>query len=75
MQNIEEISTQLIQQVNDSNSPRDILKAPELKQLYAVIKTLPPEKRSDYGKQINELKINLEKTIESRQSELENSTW
>ncbi len=74
MQNIEEISTQLIQQVNDSNSPRDILKAPELKQLYAVIKTLPPEKRSDYGKQINELKINLEKTIESRQSELENST-
>jgi phenylalanyl-tRNA synthetase alpha chain len=74
MQNIEETGKQLLTQIAGSDSPRDILKAPELKQLYGVIKTLPPEQRGDYGKQINDLKITLESAVNARESELENAT-
>jgi phenylalanyl-tRNA synthetase alpha chain len=74
MQNIEEIEKQLLKQITDSDSPRDMLKAPELRQLYSVIKTLPPEQRSGYGKQINELKIALESAVDTRESDLENAT-
>jgi len=74
MQNIEEISHRLLTQIDGSDSPRDILKAPELRQLYSVIKTLPPEERGNYGKRINELKIALESAAIARESELESST-
>jgi phenylalanyl-tRNA synthetase alpha chain len=74
MQNIEEISKKLLSRIADSNSPRDILKAPELKQLYSVIITLPVEERGNFGKQINELKINLEIAADAKVSELENAT-
>jgi len=74
MQNIEDIGKQLITQITGSDSPRDILKAPELKQLYGVIKTLPPEEKGGYGKRINDLKIALESAINSRESDLESAT-
>jgi phenylalanyl-tRNA synthetase alpha chain len=74
MQNIEEISKQLLTQIAGSVLPRDVLKAPELKQLYGAIKTLPPEGRGSYGRRINELKIALESAVNTRESELENAT-
>lgn len=74
MQNIEETSKQLLARIAGSDSPRDILKAPELKQLYGVIQTLPPEERASYGKCVNELKLALESAANSRESELENAT-
>lgn len=37
----------------------DILKAVELKALYAELKSMPAEKRADFGKEINELKAEL----------------
>lgn len=43
----------------------DILKAPELKALYADIPTLPQEERSEFGKQINSLKQELEQLVVS----------
>ncbi|HUC96416.1 MAG TPA: phenylalanine--tRNA ligase subunit alpha [Candidatus Saccharimonadales bacterium] len=74
MQNIEEISNQLLSQIASSDSPRDILRTPELKQLYGVIKTLPLEQRGDFGKKINDLKTALESAVGSREAELENAT-
>lgn len=74
MQNIEETGKQLLTQIAGSNSPRDVLKAPELKKLYGGIKDLPPDQRGDFGKQINQLKANLESAINDRESELENAT-
>jgi len=44
-----------------------ILKAPELRGLYAEIPTLPPEQRSGFGKEINLLKAELEQLVESTQ--------
>jgi len=74
MQNIDEIKKQLLSQVIISDNPREILKVPELKQLYIVIKTLPEAERGAYGKSINDLKMVLESTIKSREAELEDST-
>ena len=74
MQNIDEIKKQLLSQVIISDNPREILKVPELKQLYIVIKTLPESDRGAYGRGINELKMVLESAIKSREAELEDST-
>lgn len=72
MQNIEEISQALLIQIASSDSPRDVLKSPELKNLYGLIKTLPPDERGPFGKRVNELKVILESAINAKESELEN---
>lgn len=74
MQNIQDVSNILLAQIESSNNPRDILKASELKQLYSVLSTLPPQERGAYGKGVNELKLVLESAISKRESELEDST-
>lgn len=43
----------------------DILKAVELKALYAEIPTLPAEERSGFGKEINQLKNELQALVDS----------
>ena len=70
MQNIEEVRKNLLAQVENSDNPRDILKAPEFKNLYSIITTLPVEQRGAYGKSVNELKITLESAINNRESQL-----
>lgn len=74
MQNIEDIGNHLLSRIVESDKPRDILKDPELRQLYGVVKTLPIEDRGSYGKRINELKLTLEAAVNSRELELENAT-
>jgi len=72
-QNIEGVRQELINRVMDSTSPRDILKAPELRELSSLIGTLPPEDRSAFGRQINDLKRDIEIAIASRQEELDSA--
>jgi phenylalanyl-tRNA synthetase alpha chain len=74
MQNIEDIRKDLLARVVASDAPRELLKVPELKKLYGVIATLPIEERSSYGKDINNLKLELELAIVLRESELEDAT-
>jgi phenylalanyl-tRNA synthetase alpha chain len=71
MQNIEDTRKDLLARIEASDSPRDLLKGPELKQLFDVIKTLAPEERGAYGKQVNELRIALESAISDRESGVE----
>lgn len=71
MHDIEGVQQSLLEKVASSDSPREVLKAPELRELYGAIATLPPEERGAFGKQINEVKIALEDAIERRQNELE----
>lgn len=52
----------------DLKEPRDILKAPELKQLYAAMKQLPAEERPAYGKAINTLRQKLEHLVAEREA-------
>lgn len=74
MQNIEDIQKMLLEKIAASESPRDILKAGELKQLYSTITSLPAEERGTYGKRINEVKNILESAITERESQLQSSS-
>ena len=47
-----------------------VLRAPEIKALYERIKTLPAEERGAFGKEVNELKQELESLINSTLSSL-----
>ncbi len=48
-----------------------ILRANELKALYAEIPTLPADERAGFGKEINQLKAELEKLVDEHQAEAE----
>lgn len=74
MTNIDELRADLIARITNSNEPRTILKADEIKQLYTVIPTLDPAERGSYGKAVNELKVALEAAVAARESALEDST-
>ncbi|MFZ1301978.1 MAG: phenylalanine--tRNA ligase subunit alpha [Candidatus Microsaccharimonas sp.] len=63
----------LLQQVAASDSPRDVLKAPEFKEMYGAIASLPAEERGAFGRQVNEVKVAVEQAIESREAELESA--
>lgn len=68
---IDTVRASLLERVASSETPRDILKAPEFKDLYAAIASLPNEERGAYGKAVNELKQAVEAAIEERESILE----
>jgi phenylalanyl-tRNA synthetase alpha chain len=74
MQEITTVQHELLARVAISDTPQDVAKAPELRQLYAAIPTLEPSERGAYGKAVNELKLALDVAIEARQAELEDST-
>lgn len=69
---IENLRAQLLQRITVADHPRDILKADEIKQLYAVIPTLDPSERGRHGKAVNDLKVALEAAAMLREAELEN---
>ena len=72
--NIDELRSQLLERIATSNQPRDVLKAEEIKQLYALIPTLDPSERGPHGKAVNELKLALEAAVAGREAEMEDDT-
>jgi phenylalanyl-tRNA synthetase alpha chain len=74
MTNIDELRAELLARITQSNDPRIVLKADEIKQLYTIIPTLDPTERGSYGKAVNELKVALETAVAERESALEDST-
>lgn len=60
---IAEVAELLKRQLNDAQDKTSILKAPELRALYAEIPSQPMDKRAEYGKEVNKLKVELEKLI------------
>jgi phenylalanyl-tRNA synthetase alpha chain len=63
----------LLQQVAASQSPREVLKAPEFKEMYSTIATLPPEERGAFGRQVNEVKVAVENAVQVREEQLESA--
>lgn len=70
MTDITTLRAQLIEKINSSLQPNEILRSDALKQLYAEIPSLPAAQRGDFGKQVNALKKELEDAVEARVSEL-----
>lgn len=70
---IETIQRDLLERVQTVDVPRDVLKSPELKQLYGTIATLPVEERGSFGKSLNDMKTILEQAITEREEQAESA--
>lgn len=73
MDTIEQVRSQLLERITTTTTPREVLKASEIKDLYKVLPTLEPSKRGEYGQQVNTLKQELEAAVITREAELEDS--
>jgi len=74
MMDIETLQADLLARTAASDSPRDVLKADEIKQLYQVIPKLEPNERGAFGRKVNDLKVKLETAVALREAELEDAT-
>lgn len=70
---IDAVRAKLLTQVESSETPRDVLKAAEFKDLYSAIAQLPPEERGAFGKAVNELKQAVEQAIDARENQIADS--
>lgn len=67
-QRIAEVAKELKARLKKLDNKADILKAVEIKALYAEIPQLKPAERAQFGKEVNELKNELESLVSSLQS-------
>jgi phenylalanyl-tRNA synthetase alpha chain len=65
-QKVTEVAEVLKSRLAELDNKVDILKATELKALYAEIPTLPQVQRAGFGKEINQLKAELEQLVAER---------
>lgn len=68
---IAEVAETLKSRFNELTVKADITKAVELKALYAEIPTLKPEERGAFGKEINQLKQELDALVAAHQEQAE----
>lgn len=68
MSSVTDIAKVLKQRFQTLDDKRAILRAPELKQLYAGIKNVPAEERRAYGQAVNVLKQELEALVDGYQA-------
>lgn len=68
---IADVAAQLTGRFAKLDNKADILKAVELRSLYAEIPTLPVEERSSFGKELNALRDELQRLVEASQGETE----
>jgi phenylalanyl-tRNA synthetase alpha chain len=71
MIDIDALTTALTQRVQESENPSEVLRAPELRELYGQIKTVAPEERAAFGQRINDVKRAVEDAVKARQDELD----
>lgn len=65
---VAEVAKALKSRLKELDNKSDVLKAVELKALYAEIKTLPQDKRAQFGQEINKLKNELESITQTLQT-------
>lgn len=68
---IESVKQVLLQRVQQSESPREVLKAPEFREMYSKIANLTLEERGPFGKLVNHVKQAVEQAVEDRLTVLE----
>lgn len=68
---IADVAATLEQRFMSLETKTDILKAPELKDLYDQIRTLPPEQRGSFGQEVNALRSELQAKVEATADETE----
>ncbi|MEK7153387.1 MAG: phenylalanine--tRNA ligase subunit alpha [Patescibacteria group bacterium] len=68
---IADVAEQLKSRFDELENKADILRATELRALYAEIPTLPAQERAEFGKEINQLKSELETLVAEHQEQTE----
>lgn len=68
---VAEVAETLKKRLDELEDKSEILKAVELRALYSEIPTLPAEERGTFGKEINQLKAELEQLIAEHQEKAE----
>lgn len=71
MTDINSLKDDLLARVKASDSPSEVLRAPEFKQLYAEIAAQPQDARREFGQKVNELKMAVEAAVNERQAQLD----
>jgi len=66
MIDINTLQRDLLARVNESETPEQVLKAPEFRDLYAQIPTLDPSERGAFGQRVNVLKKAIEEAVAER---------
>jgi phenylalanyl-tRNA synthetase alpha chain len=61
---------ELLARIKSSDTPHEVLRAPELKSLAGELQSLPVEERAAAGRALNELKQSLQAAIDERESAL-----
>lgn len=74
MQTIDEIKKELLARIAESENPREVLKASEIKSLYSEISKIDSSKRAEYGKKVNELKSELEAAVLEKEAQQETAS-
>lgn len=70
---VDDIEKKLLHAIASADSPREILRSPELKKLYGHLPKLPENERAAYGQKINTLKQKLETAVAEREENLANA--
>ncbi len=70
MSTTDSVRDNLLARIKTSDTPYEVLRAPELKALAGELQSLPVEQRADAGRALNELKRALQAAIDARQAEL-----
>lgn len=70
MSTTDSVRDNLLARIKTSDTPYEVLRAPELKALASELQSLPVEQRADAGRALNELKQALQAAIDARQAEL-----
>lgn len=73
MKEVYELEAVLLARVDELDEPREVLKSPEIKALYARIPTLEPSERKEFGQQINTLKQKLEQAAAEKEAASEDA--
>lgn len=74
MSTTENVRAELIERIQSSNQPQEVLRSPELRSLADEIKTLPGEDRAAAGRSLNELKQALMVAINERSAVLDEAS-
>lgn len=70
---VENVKQMLLSRVASSDTPAEVLKAPEIKKLYGMIGSLDPSEKAAFGKQVNDVKVAVEAAVAERVAALEDA--
>ena len=65
---IADVAKVLLERLAGLTDKAEILRAIELKALFDELKTLPPEQRAAFGKEVNALRMDLQRVVDEQQS-------